>query len=121
MLPIVLAILDGFGYREEKNGNAIKEAKTPNFDKLWQEYPHSLLEASGNAVGLPKGQMGNSEVGHLTIGAGRTIYQGLELINQSIENGSFQENQEFLKVINHVKKNHSKLHLFGLLSDGGIH
>ncbi len=121
MLPIVLAILDGFGYREEIKGNAIKEAKTPNFDRLWREYPHCLLDASGNAVGLPIGQMGNSEVGHLTIGAGRIIYQGLELINQSIKNQTFFENKEFLKVIHHVKKNNSKLHLFGLLSDGGIH
>lgn len=121
MRPIVLTILDGFGIREETQGNAIKQANTPNFDYLWNNYPHSLLEASGEEVGLPKGQMGNSEVGHLNIGAGRIVYQPLQLINKSIEDKSFFQNREFLKLINKVKESHSKLHLLGLLSDGGIH
>ena len=121
MKPIVLAILDGFGYREEEYGNAIKQADTKTFDCLWTKYPHSLLDASGEAVGLPKGQMGNSEVGHLNIGAGRIVYQPLVLINKHIEEETFYSNEEFLKVINHVKGNNSKLHLMGLLSDGGVH
>lgn len=121
MRKVILTILDGFGYREEKEGNAIFTAKTPNFDKLWNQFPHTLLKASGNAVGLPEGQMGNSEVGHLTIGSGRVIYQPLERINQSIKDKSFFQNKELIKVMNHVKENDSKLHIFGLLSDGGVH
>ncbi len=121
MKKIVLTILDGFGYREEKEGNAIFAAHTPTFDKLWKEFPHTLLKASGNAVGLPEGQMGNSEVGHLTIGSGRVIYQPLERINQSIKDKSFFQNKELIDVMNHVKENDSKLHIFGLLSDGGVH
>lgn len=121
MKPIVLAILDGFGYREEKKGNAIATANKPNIDTLWQEYPHSLLEASGESVGLPSGQMGNSEVGHLNIGAGRIVYQPLQLINKSIQDRTFFENEQFLKLIHYVKEKGSKLHLLGLLSDGGIH
>lgn len=121
MKPIVLAILDGFGYREEKEGNAIAAANKPNIDALWNEYPHSLLEASGEAVGLPVGQMGNSEVGHLNIGAGRIVYQPLQLINKSIKDRTFFQNKEFLKLIRTVKEKDAKLHLLGLLSDGGIH
>lgn len=121
MKPIILAILDGFGYREEVKGNAVKQARTPNIDSLWETYPHSFLEASGQAVGLPDGQMGNSEVGHLNIGAGRIVYQPLQLINKSIQDGSFYQNQEFLRLIDKVKQQGSKLHLLGLLSDGGIH
>lgn len=121
MKPLVLCILDGVGIREEKFGNALKEANTPNFDNLWNNYPHSLLEASGKAVGLPDGQMGNSEVGHTNIGAGRLVYQPLELINSKIEDKSFYINENILKVINHAKENNSKLHILGLLSDGGIH
>lgn len=121
MKPLVLCILDGVGMASEVHGNAFKQANTPNFDSLWNHYPHSLLEASGKLVGLPFGQMGNSEVGHMNIGAGRIVYQPLELINKNIEEKTFFENAELLSVMNHVKENHSKLHLCGLLSDGGIH
>ena len=117
----ILAILDGYGLREEKKGNAVKLANNKVFNMLWNEYPHCQLEASGQAVGLPKGQMGNSEVGHMNIGAGRIVYQALELINKSIEDKDFFTNEELLKVINHTKKNNSKLHLMGLISDGGVH
>ena len=117
----VLAILDGYGLREEEHGNAVKLANNKVFEMLWNNYPHSQLEASGQAVGLPKGQMGNSEVGHMNIGAGRVVYQALEMINKSIEDGDFYTNEELLKVINHTKNNKSKLHLMGLISDGGVH
>lgn len=120
-MTVVLAILDGVGVRKEFHGNAFKQASKPNFDYLMNEFPHSELEASGRAVGLPAGQMGNSEVGHLNIGAGRIVFQPLEQINVSIENGSFYKTEEFLNIINHVKKNDSKLHILGLISDGGVH
>ncbi|MBO5121049.1 MAG: 2,3-bisphosphoglycerate-independent phosphoglycerate mutase [Bacilli bacterium] len=119
--PIVLTILDGYGLREETHGNAVKLANNEIFNLLWDNYPHTELEASGQLVGLPKGQMGNSEVGHMNIGAGRIVYQPLELINKSIEDKDFFQNEELLKVINHVKENKSKLHLMGLISDGGVH
>lgn len=119
--PILLAILDGFGLKNEEYGNAIYHANTENFDYLWKNYPHSKLEASGECVGLPHGQMGNSEVGHMNIGAGRIVYQPLELINSKIKDGTFFENKEIKAVLEHVKKNDSKLHIFGLLSDGGVH
>lgn len=121
MKPLLLCILDGVGIRKSEYGNAVKQAYTPHLDALWQTYPHSVLEASGPFVGLPKGQMGNSEVGHMNIGAGRIAYQPLEVINQSIASGSFYENEELIKVINHTKKNQSKLHIMGLVSDGGVH
>ena len=121
MRPILLTIIDGFGLREEEKGNATKLANKPNIDYLWENYPHSKLEASGEVVGLPNGQMGNSEVGHLNIGGGRIVYQPLELISKDIRDGIFFENKELKKVMNHVKENNSKLHIFGLLSDGGIH
>ena len=121
MKKVLLCIMDGVGIREATLGNAYKNANTKILDKLMKNYPHTYLEASGEYVGLPKGQMGNSEVGHTTIGSGRIIYQSLEKINQSIKDKTFFHNEEFLKVINHVKNNHSKLHLIGLLSDGGIH
>lgn len=121
MKPLLLCILDGVGIRNDEYGNAFKAAHTPHFDALWNIYPHSVLEASGVFVGLPKGQMGNSEVGHMNIGAGRVVYQPLEIINQSIDSGSFFENEEILKVIHHTKENNSKLHLMGLISDGGVH
>ncbi len=121
MKPVVLCILDGVGIRKETHGNAFLKANTPTFDTLWNNYPHSLLEASGKLVGLPVGQMGNSEVGHMNIGAGRIVYQPLELINKHIEEKSIYQNKVLLDVIKHVKENHSALHLFGLLSDGGIH
>ena len=121
MKKVVLCIMDGVGEREEVHGNAVKLANTPNLDRLKEKYGFSLLEASGTKVGLPKGQMGNSEVGHMNIGAGRIIYQPLQFINEKIEDGTFFENEEILKVINHVKSNKSKLHIMGLLSDGGVH
>ena len=121
MRTIVLAILDGVGLREEIHGNAFKQANKPNFDYLIKEYSNSKLDASGRSVGLPEGQMGNSEVGHLNIGAGRIIYQPIECINNAIIDGSFYKNEAFIDIINHVKKNNSKLHIIGLLSDGGVH
>ena len=119
--PIVLTILDGYGLREETHGNAVKLANNEIFNLLWDNYPHTELEASGQLVGLPKGQMGNSEVGHMNIGAGRIVYQPLELINKSIEDKEIFGNKELLNVMNHVKENNSKLHLMGLISDGGVH
>ena len=119
--PIVLAILDGYGLREETHGNAVALAKNPIFTELWNTYPHTTLTASGQLVGLPKGQMGNSEVGHMNIGAGRIVYQPLELINKSIEDKEFFQNEEIKKVMHHVKENDSNLHLMGLISDGGVH
>lgn len=119
--PVMLVILDGFGLREETKGNAVAQAYKPNFDRYWSTYPHTTLQASGNAVGLPEGQMGNSEVGHLNIGAGRVVYQDLTRITKSIEEGSFFQNETFENAIQHVKKQKSSLHLYGLLSDGGVH
>lgn len=121
MKPIVLTILDGYGMRSEEHGNAIALANNKVFEHLWNEYPHTTLTASGQQVGLPKGQMGNSEVGHMNIGAGRIVYQPLELINKSIEESSFYKNEQLLEVMNHVKQNNSSLHILGLLSDGGVH
>lgn len=121
MKKVILVILDGVGHNKKYNGNAIYLANTVNLDNILDSYPHSLLKASGEEVGLPKGQMGNSEVGHLTIGAGRVVYQPLERINQAIKSSEFYKNEEILNVINHVKENKSKLHIFGLLSDGGVH
>ena len=118
---ILLTILDGCGIRNESDGNAFLNANKPNFDKLMSEFPHSKLNASGTYVGLPKGQMGNSEVGHMNIGAGRVVYQPLELINKSIVDKEFFDNKKILKVINLVKENNSHLHIMGLLSDGGVH
>ncbi len=119
--PVALIILDGFGLREETKGNAVTQAKKPNFDRFWANYPHNTLTASGEAVGLPEGQMGNSEVGHLNIGAGRIVYQSLTRVNVSIREGDFVKNETFLQAIENVKKNGTSLHLFGLLSDGGVH
>ncbi len=118
---VTLVILDGFGYKRDSYGNAIKKQGTPNLDKLTKKYPHTLLKASGNAVGLPEGQMGNSEVGHLTIGAGRVILQDLEHINRDIETGKFYENPALIKALLHAEKNNSNLHIMGLCSDGGVH
>ena len=119
--PLVLCILDGCGVREESDGNAFKNAYKPTLDKLMEEYPHSILQASGKAVGLPEGQMGTSEVGHMNLGSGRVAIQPLENISAAIDSGEINQNEEILKVMNHVKENHSTLHLFGLLSDGGVH
>jgi 2,3-bisphosphoglycerate-independent phosphoglycerate mutase len=119
--PVLLCILDGFALRGETEGNAVAQANKPNFDRYWNTYPHTTLTASGNAVGLPEGQMGNSEVGHLNIGAGRVVYQDLTRVTKSIEDGEFFQNETFLGAINHVKEHGSALHLYGLLSDGGVH
>lgn len=119
--PVALIILDGFAFRDETFGNAVAQAKKPNFDRYWNNYPHSTLTAAGEAVGLPDGQMGNSEVGHLNIGAGRIVYQSLTRLNKSIREGDFFTNQAFLDAVAHVKANNSKLHIMGLLSDGGVH
>ena len=117
---VTLVILDGFGLRRERNGNAIKASEIPFITKLIKKYPNTTLEASGEEVGLPKGQMGNSEVGHLTLGAGRVIYQDLLRINKDIENGKFGENKNLIKAYEHASKT-GRLHLMGLLSDGGVH
>lgn len=117
----MLIILDGWGINENKEGNAVKAANTPNFNKCWNTYPHTRLSASGLDVGLPRGQMGNSEVGHLNIGAGRIIYQELTRINKEIEEGRFFNHTAFLKAIENAKEKNSSLHLMGLLSDGGVH
>ena len=119
--PVVLCILDGCGYRKESDGNAFLNADKPTFDKLMDKYPHSLLQASGKAVGLPEGQMGTSEVGHMNLGSGRVAMQPLETITAAIDDGTFFENEEILDVIKHVKDKGSNLHIFGLLSDGGVH
>ncbi len=121
MKKVVLAILDGVGLKKELYGNAFLQADTPNINMLLKKYPSSKLFASGSFVGLPDGQMGNSEVGHMTIGSGRVTYQPLVRINNAIESGTFDLNEELIKVMNHVNNNSSKLHIFGLLSDGGIH
>lgn len=120
-IPAALIILDGFGLSDREFGNAVKAAKTPNFDRFWQSYPHTTLKASGEDVGLPAGQMGNSEVGHLNIGAGRIVYQSLTRIDRSITDGSFFQNQALIKAIDDAKNNHQTLHLMGLVSDGGVH
>ncbi|GEL07508.1 2,3-bisphosphoglycerate-independent phosphoglycerate mutase [Salisediminibacterium halotolerans] len=119
--PNALIILDGFACRDTEEGNAVAQANTPNFDRYWSTYPHAMLKASGLAVGLPEGQMGNSEVGHMNIGAGRVVYQSLTKANLAIEDGTFFDNEVFQKTISHVKEKGSSLHLFGLLSDGGVH
>ncbi len=121
MKPVVLCILDGVGIRDETHGNAFKNAYKPNFDYLWNNYPHSLLHASGPLVGLPYGQMGTSEVGHMNIGAGRLVYQPLQLLNEKIKDKTFFENKNIIDVIKHTKSNKSNLHILGLISDGGIH
>jgi 2,3-bisphosphoglycerate-independent phosphoglycerate mutase len=119
--PVVLVILDGWGYRPDIHGNAIAQAKTPNIDSLWAAYPHTLIDTSGRAVGLPDGQMGNSEVGHLNIGAGRIVPQELVRISDAVKDGSILENPALVKVCEDVKERQSKLHLLGLCSDGGVH
>jgi 2,3-bisphosphoglycerate-independent phosphoglycerate mutase len=119
--PVVLMILDGYGLNDTKEHNAVAEAKTPVMDQLMAEYPFVKGDASGMAVGLPDGQMGNSEVGHLNMGAGRIVYQELTRITKEIQDGTFFENKALLKAVNNCKKNDSALHFFGLLSDGGVH
>lgn len=119
--PMVLLILDGWGIGPNNAGNAIARAKTPNMDRYWLSYPHTQIEASGQAVGLPQGEDGNTETGHLNIGAGHIVYQDLPRINMSIADGGFDRNEAFLNAINHVKKHNSTLHLMGLIGAGGVH
>ncbi|MDO5559041.1 MAG: 2,3-bisphosphoglycerate-independent phosphoglycerate mutase [Oscillospiraceae bacterium] len=119
--PVALLILDGFGYNPENYGNAISAAKKPNIDKYFKECPHTLIGASGLNVGLPDGQMGNSEVGHTNIGAGRIVYQELTRITKSIQDGDFFNNEAFIAAAQNCRKNDSALHLMGLLSSGGVH
>ncbi|MFP4478428.1 MAG: 2,3-bisphosphoglycerate-independent phosphoglycerate mutase [Candidatus Izemoplasmatales bacterium] len=119
--PVVLVIMDGIGIAEPGKGNAYSLANTPNLDKYYKTYPHTTLEASGEAVGLPKGQMGNSEVGHMNIGAGRVVYQSLTRINKSVEEDKLIDNKAYSGGFTHAIENDSKLHIFGLLSDGGVH
>lgn len=119
--PLILIIMDGFGLRDSDMGNAIHAANHPNLTRLFHDYPTTQLGASGMDVGLPDGQMGNSEVGHTNIGAGRVVYQELTRITKSIQDGPFFDNEAFLGAVENCKKNDSALHLFGLLSDGGVH
>ncbi len=119
--PVLLIVLDGWGYRVETKDNAIAEARKPFFDHLWKTYPHSLLKAAGNAVGLPEGQMGNSEVGHTTIGAGAIVDTDLVRIDKAIHSGAFAKNPAILGLFEHVKKYDSILHVQGLVSPGGVH
>ena len=117
----MLLILDGWGINNKKEGNAVANADTPNFNKYWSNYPHTELKTSGLDVGLPKGQMGNSEVGHLNIGAGRIIYQEFTRINKEIEEGGFFSNCAFIRAVENAKKYNSDMHLMGLFSQGGVH
>ena len=119
--PMVLVILDGWGHRDEDDGNAINNARTPVIDSLWTAYPHTLIQTSGKDVGLPDGQMGNSEVGHLNIGAGRIVPQELVRISDAVDDGSIQENRALLNICQKVRYNSGKLHLVGLCSEGGVH
>jgi len=119
--PLALIILDGFGYREDKAHNAIESANKPFWDKLWSEHPHTLISGSGKCVGLPAGQMGNSEVGHLNMGAGRLVYQDLTRIDVSIQDGSFFTNEALVKTFQYLQKNNKALHVLGLISPGGVH
>ena len=119
--PVGLCILDGCGIREESDGNAFKNATKPTLDMLFNKYPHSILQASGPSVGLPEGQMGTSEVGHMNLGSGRIALQPLQAITQSIESKELNKNEKILDVLNHVRENNSNLHIMGLLSDGGVH
>ncbi|AJY75043.1 2,3-bisphosphoglycerate-independent phosphoglycerate mutase [Paenibacillus beijingensis] len=119
--PVALIIMDGFGLRKDVVGNAVAQANKPNYDRYLAQYPNTTLTACGEAVGLPEGQMGNSEVGHLNIGAGRIVYQDLTRITKSIREGDFFDNETLLGAVRHAKVNGKKLHLYGLLSDGGVH
>ena len=121
MKPLLLCILDGVGLKDKNKGNALNIAKTPNLDKMIKEYPNSKLNASENYVGLPKGQMGNSEVGHINIGTGRKVKQAIDIINEEINKNTLKNNKTLKKLINHIQKHNSSLHICGLLSDGGVH
>jgi 2,3-bisphosphoglycerate-independent phosphoglycerate mutase len=119
--PTVLIVLDGWGYREEKQDNAIANATTPVWDRLWAETPHTLISASGTDVGLPSGQMGNSEVGHMSLGSGRVVYQNISRIDQAIRDGDFNRNPAFTGAIDKAINTGGAVHIFGLLSPGGVH
>ena len=119
--PVLLVILDGFGCRENPDDNAIAHARKPNWDRLWHDYPHTTIRTSGMSVGLPDTQMGNSEVGHLNIGAGRIVYQELTRVDLSIKDGSFYTNPAFLQAVQQARQHDTALHIFGLLSPGGVH
>ncbi|WGI36699.1 2,3-bisphosphoglycerate-independent phosphoglycerate mutase [Mesomycoplasma lagogenitalium] len=119
--PVILTVIDGLGLRKEKQGNAFALAKTPTFDEYFKNYPHSVIQASENYVGLPKGQMGNSEVGHLNIGAGFVVYTGLSLINKAVDDKTFGKNEKFLAAFENSKKTNTPLQIMGLLSPGGVH
>src|SRR5437660_5861325 len=119
--PLVLIILDGWGYRAETKANAISLAKKPNYDRLLSEYPNTLIHTSGHFVGLPDAQMGNSEVGHLNIGAGRIVYMDITKIDLMIQNGELFSNTALLAAMSNAREGERRLHLFGLLSDGGVH
>jgi 2,3-bisphosphoglycerate-independent phosphoglycerate mutase len=118
---VILVIMDGWGLGQKKESDAIQNAQTPFVNSLYNKYPHSTLVTCGRAVGLPEGQMGNSEVGHLNLGAGRIVFQELERINVAIENGEFENNLSLLQSINYAKENEKPLHLMGLVSNGGVH
>lgn len=118
---MALIILDGWGHRKEMDSNAIKHANTPFWDKIWSEQPNTLIKTSGMAVGLPEGQMGNSEVGHMNLGAGRIVYQNFTKITKGIEDGSFNENPALVKAVDLAISNHKAVHILGLLSPGGVH
>ncbi|MCC6944799.1 MAG: phosphoglycerate mutase (2,3-diphosphoglycerate-independent), partial [Thermomicrobiales bacterium] len=119
--PVVLTILDGWGLGPDYPGNAVIAANTPTMDRLWSAYPKTTLRCSGRDVGLPEGQMGNSEVGHLNIGAGFIVYQWITRIDAAIEDQSFYDNDALLHAVSHVRSNNSSLHLLGLIGDGGVH
>jgi 2,3-bisphosphoglycerate-independent phosphoglycerate mutase len=119
--PVVLTVLDGWGCRDDPHGNAIAAAKVPHWHALWERYPHTTLEASGEAVGLPSGVMGNSEVGHMNLGSGRVVPQGVTIIDAAIADGEFQKNETLARAIAHARRNGGKLHFMGLLSDGCVH
>src|SRR3982750_1484318 len=119
--PLVLVILDGWGYAPPSKANAISLARKPAYDALLRDYPNTLIHTSGRYVGLPTGQMGNSEVGHLNIGAGRVVYMDITKIDLMIENGDFFSNQTLLAAMKHARSGGRRLHIFGLLSDGGVH
>ncbi len=119
--PVILIIMDGYGIRKENYGNAINQAKKPNLDRFFASYPYTLVNASGLPVGLPDGQMGNSEVGHLNMGAGRVVYQPLTLISKAVDDGVFFNNEHYIKAMERVKANGGKLHIMALTSDGGVH
>ena len=118
---VILVIMDGWGLGKKKSSDAIQNARVPFVSSLYDQYPHTTLVTCGEAVGLPDGQMGNSEVGHLNLGAGRIVYQELQRINVAIRDGSFQQNKTLLATIREAKQNGKPLHLLGLVSDGGVH